>query len=144
MCHVQQIAPSLRKKGNILLVLDTLILFQMAFKTQEIRTFLDKLIFKVFRRSMSPDPPLKGRAFGARLYPPPLQFSKACYHPERYQEARKFLHNLSLNFSQIFLVSIMSIIHFGTAIKHVRQSFDFFLCPLSVFNAERLAMKRHM
>ena len=37
MCHVQQIAPSLRKKGNILLVLVTLILLQMAFKTQEIR-----------------------------------------------------------------------------------------------------------
>ena len=37
MFHVQQIVPSLRKKGNILLVLDTLILFQMTFKTQEIR-----------------------------------------------------------------------------------------------------------
>ena len=36
MCHVQKIAPSLRKKGNILLVLDTLVLFQMAFKTKEI------------------------------------------------------------------------------------------------------------
>ena len=36
MCHVQQIATSLRKKENVLLVLDTLILFQMAFKTQEI------------------------------------------------------------------------------------------------------------
>ena len=35
ICHVQKIAPSLRKKGNILLVLDTLVLFQMAFKTQE-------------------------------------------------------------------------------------------------------------
>ena len=37
MRHVQKIAPSLRKKGNILLVLDTLVLFQMAFKTQEMR-----------------------------------------------------------------------------------------------------------
>ena len=37
MCHLQKIAPSLRKKGNILLVLDTLVLFQMAFKTQEMR-----------------------------------------------------------------------------------------------------------
>ena len=37
MCHVQKIAPSLRKKGNILLVLDTLVLFQMAFETQEMR-----------------------------------------------------------------------------------------------------------
>ena len=81
MCHVQQIAPSLRKKGNILLVLDTLILFQMAFKTQEIRTFSDKLIFKVFRRSMSPDPPLKGRAFGARLYPPPPPVFKGLLPP---------------------------------------------------------------
>ena len=36
MCHVQQIALSLRKKENILLVLDTLILFKMAFKTHEI------------------------------------------------------------------------------------------------------------
>ena len=35
MCHVQKIVPSLRKKGNILLVSDTLDLFQMAFKTQE-------------------------------------------------------------------------------------------------------------
>ena len=37
MCHVQKIAPSLRKKRNILLVLDTLVLFQMAFKIQEMR-----------------------------------------------------------------------------------------------------------
>ena len=37
MCHVQKIAPSLRKKGDILLVSDTLVLFQMAFKTQEMR-----------------------------------------------------------------------------------------------------------
>ena len=35
MCHFQKIGLSLRKKGNILLVSDTLVLFQMAFKTQE-------------------------------------------------------------------------------------------------------------
>ena len=34
-CYVQQIA--WEKKGNIILVLDTMILFQMTFKTQEIR-----------------------------------------------------------------------------------------------------------
>ena len=37
MCRVQKIPPSLRKKWNILLVLDTLVLFQMVFKTQEMR-----------------------------------------------------------------------------------------------------------
>ena len=35
LCHVQKIAPSLRKKGNILLVSNTLVLFQMAFKTRQ-------------------------------------------------------------------------------------------------------------
>ena len=37
MCHIQKIGPCLRKKGNILLVSNTLVLFQMAFKTQEMR-----------------------------------------------------------------------------------------------------------
>ena len=34
MCHVQQIAPTPRKKGSNLLVLDTLILFQVAYFRQ--------------------------------------------------------------------------------------------------------------
>ena len=37
MCHVQKIAPSLTKKENIVLVSDTLVLFQTAFKSQEMR-----------------------------------------------------------------------------------------------------------
>ena len=36
MCHIQQIVSSLIRTGNILLVLDTQIFFQMVFKTQEI------------------------------------------------------------------------------------------------------------
>ena len=59
--------------------------------------------------------------------------------------ALKVLHNLSLNYSQIVLVFIMSIItaniciglllpyiHFDTVIKHVLHSFDFLLCSFTI------------
>ena len=78
MRHIQQIAASLRKKENLLLVLDTLILFQMAFKTQG-NMFSDKLIFLIFWGSMSLDP-LEGSCLQRSLVPPP-PFPKACCDP---------------------------------------------------------------
>ena len=43
----------------------------------------------------------------------------------------EFLHNLSLNCSFIMYM------HFDTVIKHVRHSFDFLLCSLSVSNRRK-------
>ena len=68
MCHLQQTVPNLRKRGNISLVLDTLILFQMAFKTQEIRFQTNE--FSKFPGRVCPRPSLEGSRLGRSIVHP--------------------------------------------------------------------------
>ena len=78
----------------------------MAFKTQEIM-FSDKIILKISRGSMPPDPPPpKACAFGARLWPPPLLqcLIQPCY--TNGIDDLKFLPSLAMRMSRLRTMTV--------------------------------------